>query len=78
MVRSKPRGYPLRRWLRLDQRTGVRRRVLARTEQEPRDEDPEPDVDIVRGIWDVDYDAIRRNYAGWGCSPPPPPSQRRD
>jgi hypothetical protein len=55
-----------------------RRRSLARVEQEPRDEDPEPDVDLVRAIWDGDYDAIRRNYAAWGCSPPPPPSQRRD
>ncbi len=76
MGRVKPRGYPLRRWLRLDQRTNVRRRVLARSEQEPRDEDPAPDVDIVRGIWGDDYDAIRRNYAAWGCSPPPPPDRR--
>ena len=71
MDRSKRRGHPLRRWRQLDRRGPVRRRALARTEQEP-----EPDVDIVRGIWDVDYDAIRRNYAAWGCSPPPPPKRR--
>ncbi len=77
MVRSKPRGYPLRRWRQLDRRGPVRRRPLARSEQEPRDEDPEPDVDLVRAIWDVDYDAIRRNYAAWGVSLPQP-SKRRD
>ncbi len=44
-----------------------RRRSLAR--QEP---PPEP-VD-----WTADYpaDAIRRNYAAWGCSAPPPPDRR--
>ena len=75
MVRSKPRGHPLRRWRQLDRREPVRRRPLAR-----RDPPPEPDVDIVRGIWGADYDsdAVHRNYAAWGCSPPPPPSQRRD
>ena len=75
MDRSKRRGHPLRRWRQLDRRGPVRRRPLARAEQEP-----EPDVDIVRGIWGDAYpaDAIARNYAQWGCSPPPPPSQRRD
>ncbi len=33
MDRSKRRGYPLRRWLRLDEGPRVRRRSLARREQ---------------------------------------------
>jgi hypothetical protein len=70
MGRVKPRGYPLRRWLRLDQRTNVRRRVLARSEQEPRDE-----VDEVAAGYD--WEGVRLNYAQWGCIPPPPPSARR-
>jgi hypothetical protein len=64
MGRSKPRGYPLRRWLRLDQRTVVRRRVLARQEQQPQ---PEVEAD--------GYDDARRRYAAWGCSAPPAPER---
>ncbi len=66
MGRVKPRGYPLRRWLRLDQRTAVRRRVLARQEQEP-----QPEV-VADGFEDA-----RRRYAAWGCSAPPP-TERKD
>jgi hypothetical protein len=65
MGRVKPRGYPLRRWLRLDHPTNVRRRVLARTEQEPQP-DLEPDG----------WDDARRRYASWGCSAPPAPERK--
>jgi hypothetical protein len=42
MGRTKPRGYPLRRWLGIDDRPRkARRRSLARTEQEPEPEEPE-------------------------------------
>jgi len=47
----KPRGYPLRRWLRLDQRTNARRRVLARTEQEPQPDVPEARYRDAGGVW---------------------------
>ncbi len=72
MVRSKPRGHPLRRWRQLDRRGPVRRRPLARSEQEP-----EVDVD-EHHIDDYPDAAIRLNYSSWGCSPPSPPSRRRD
>ncbi len=44
-----------------------RRRSLAR-------QDPEPtDLSVLVDIVDTyPADAIRRNYAAWGCSPPPP------
>jgi hypothetical protein len=78
MDRSKRRGYPLRVWRRgIDAQPRVRRRVLARQDPLP---EPEPDVDIVRGIWGDDYpsDAIARNYSSWGCSPPSPTDRRMD
>ena len=68
MVRSKRRGYPLRRWLRLgtgaraacstfvEHETGERRRSLEQFKSASSDDYP--------------TDAIRRNYAAWGCSPP--------
>ena len=77
----KRRGYPLRRWLRLDQRAGVRSEAeVDDHRRDVRHSDEHHDVDIVRAIWDVDYDidAVQRSYAAWGCSPPSPPSQRRD
>ncbi len=65
---SKRRGYPLRRWLRLGERTGVRRRVMARQEQEP-----QPDLEADG------WEGVRLRYSQWGCNaPPPPPSQRSD
>ncbi len=75
---GKRRGYPLRRWLRLGERTPVRSEAeVDNHRRDVRHSDEHHDVDIVRAIWDVDYDAIRRNYAAWGCSPPPPPSPSR-
>ncbi len=71
MVRSKKRGYPLRRWLRLDDEQGRprRRRSTARRDQSP----PDVDIEEVLDEYGYDYEAVRRNYAAWGCSPPPPP-----
>lgn len=69
MDRSERRGYPLRRWLRLDQRTGVRRRVLARSEQEP-----QPEVEAEYDGWE----SVRLRYSSWGCSAPTPPTERND
>jgi len=75
MDRVKRRGHPLRRWRQLDRRGPVRRRPLARTEQEPQPDLDEPEVDEV--VTDYDIDAIRLNYSAWGCSPPPTPPDRR-
>ncbi len=72
----KRRGYPLRRWLGIDaQPRKARRRSLVSfgTLLTTRETEPEPEPDVPD---DYPDDAIRRNYAAWGCSPPPAPNRR--
>ena len=73
MGRLKPRGYPLRRWLGIDDRPRKgRRRSLARVEQEP-----EVEVEVYGDYPDAyDWQSVQRRYSDWGCVAPSPPERK--
>jgi hypothetical protein len=71
--RVRPRGYPLRRWLRLDDEQLRPRRRRSAARREP---PPEANIEEMFDEYGYDWEAVRRNYAAWGCSPPPPPRRR--